>query len=647
MRYERKKRIRRCIGISLALMLWISSQAVYAAPLEEDETSSGVDIVLVLDHSNSVRAREQARYMLDRLARLGAALCGGGDSTMGIVYFSGGFLPATSVCHLPGLEQGMERDEMSEQVLEEYRVMDAYPELIDDSQAGSMKDLNCLSEREALIRDQIGVLSENVKSTSSNLATGLNRAVEMLRDGKNANKAILLFSDGHNDTPDDNREIEAVYDEQTRRVVQEAKKEGIVVYGIYLEEFNQDQADEEQLRNIVNYFGEEEHVEQRLVRVEKEQDWEQQFLAVVNEITGARYRVLQPQVSARYRLSAGQASEERQNVSVVFCGAGVRILGVERDGVPMDGSYYNYGKGEDCISGAYIEKIDQECSYEIITNGLERVGYEVYSPFVDAPKEEESTEREDSVAQIRIRDQVYMLVCENYQDPEGELKRIGRLDMEELCENLDKGCEGITVRASSLAGETLPGWTVDEKAELLLIPENMNWLGGIFPCDMKKVILHLERDETELDQREIFFVLFDKIPGLRYLKWLGALGMLVLYRILRERIKEWNEEQIPQLKVEAEAFQRDCEGIKERLSELKRKEENLKGEDIEAYNQKLEYQARRNDLEKKEKESNDFNGRIGSFLAEIDVIPEKRWVRKSMKIWRARRKIRSRRRELV
>lgn len=361
-----------------ALLLPVAAEEKQEETIPLTNKSSGMDVVLVMDHSVSIRVHEEALRARDTSARAAVSLCGGVGSTMGVVYFSGGFLPEDSAAYLPRAEGDGEIIE--ELVEKERKIRAAYPENREDSQSGGLADLNKLQERRMLLEEQIGVLSERVNSTDTNLAVGLNRAVELLRSGKNEEKAIILFSDGHNDTKDDNEELEYVYDEETKRIVEIARENQIKIFVVYLDEYNPKQADEEKLREIVNYYGKEDNEETRFKRVGSTADLEREFLSVMNEVSNVGFQA-KPVVSSGVYTLSDLPRVDVQSVLLMFRGDGVEIQRVEKDGERLDNEdcYYNFEAGADSISLLYFDSIDPESTCKIVTNGREEQCYEIYS----------------------------------------------------------------------------------------------------------------------------------------------------------------------------------------------------------------------------------------------------------------------------
>lgn len=377
------KRLYLCMLVFLEMLL-ILAATVSAAEEEKlqevipliNDKNSGVDVVLVMDHSKSIRGHSDAIVARDTSARTLVSLCGGVGSTMGIVYFSGGFLPEDSSVYLP-LEDDVKTTDQ-EDLEKEIRIKEAYTEYIEDSQASKLANLNILQEREALIEEQIGVLSESVTSLTTNIAVGLNRAVDMLQTGQNDEKVIILFSDGNNDTPGNNEDIEFVYNKETERIVEKARKIGIKIYVVYLEEYNEAQSDKEKLKEIVNYFGKEDNAEERFSSVGSNENLEQEFLSVLQEITDVK--IVEKEINSSGKYTLGDLPEtDLQSVSLVFRGNGVQIQNVKKDNEPEENCFYNYGEGTDCISGVYFAAIDSGSDYEIVTNGQEEYCYEIYN----------------------------------------------------------------------------------------------------------------------------------------------------------------------------------------------------------------------------------------------------------------------------
>lgn len=401
-------------GITLSGKAWVSAQeelqvvevteeapqeiegiAVAEATETEQELiplvnkSNGLDVVLVLDQSRSIWKKDEAIAARDTGARTAVSLCGGVDSTMGIVYFSGGFLSADSPAALPGVDDSSSEEEQA--ALERQRsILAEYADNADGSVCGEMASLNKLRDRLMLIEDQIGVLSKNVTNESTNIATGINRALTMLQNGKNEEQVIILFSDGKNDTYDDNADIEYVYDEQTRRAAALAQERGVEIYVIYLSEFNEKQTDEEELRQLVNYYSGGQEYDSRFYQVDDIEQLEEKFVTILQEISDVNYIRKNVNSDGTYTLS-DLPSSDAQSVSMVFRGEDVQIESVSVDGKALDSEtiLYNYGTGENSISAVYLDKVDSESSYQIRTNSKETQCYAVYNSTLQVKVEED------------------------------------------------------------------------------------------------------------------------------------------------------------------------------------------------------------------------------------------------------------------
>lgn len=351
--------------------------------------SNGLDVVLVLDQSRSIWKKDEAIAARDTGARTAVSLCGGVDSTMGIVYFSGGFLSADSPAALPDVDDSSSEEEQA--ALERQRsILAQYADNTDGSVCGEMASLNKLRDRLMLIENQIGVLSQNVTNESTNIATGINRALTMLQNGKNEEQVIILFSDGKNDTYDDNADIEYVYDEQTRRAAALAQERGVEIYVIYLSEFNEKQTDEEELQQLVNYYSGGQEYDSRFYQVDDIEQLEEKFVTILQEISDVNYIRKNVNSDGTYTLS-DLPSSDAQSVSMVFRGGDVQIESVSVDGEMLDNEkiLYNYGTGENSISAVYLDKADSESSYQIHTNSKETQCYAVYNSTLQVKVEED------------------------------------------------------------------------------------------------------------------------------------------------------------------------------------------------------------------------------------------------------------------
>lgn len=342
--------------------------------LSLDQKQEGLDIVLVMDHSVSIRSNEERMRARDNAARLFAALCGGVESSIGVVYFAGGFLPEDSDVYLP---------EKEEECRKERQIMESYPQFdnSEETDGNKMLRLDDVSQRLQIIEKMIGkskqYLADNV---STNIAVGLNQALELLENvPKEHDKIIVLFSDGKNDTREDIQEVENVYNAQTRRVVEEAKNRGIEIYSIYLSDKNNPkQSDIEQLQDIVSYYAESEEDRDRLKIAAGTEELEEKFVEIFSSITSVNYVKKEKSDTGIYTLSALQETDAL-GVSVIFRGDEVKIeRAIKGEEILSEEFYYNYRNGSDSLCGIFLDSMDTSSTYTILTNSVEETCYQIY-----------------------------------------------------------------------------------------------------------------------------------------------------------------------------------------------------------------------------------------------------------------------------
>ena len=314
--------------------------------------NAGVDLVLVLDHSVSIRNKDAALAARDGGARTVAALAAGTDSRMGVVYFTGSYVD-------PQCEAAVQ-----------------YPEYIDNGKQfykSSMFSLNSPKDRTYLMEEVIGKGYEGISGKSTNIGKGLNAALEMLDTPNGSEKVILLFCDGKNDTKNDIEAVEAQYDEETKNAVAEAKEKGIKIYCVYSSDNNEKQSDTQALKQIVNYYEEPGNYSDRFVEQTDDKTLQECFLNVFQEITGTRYTAVKTASDGSCTISLPDT--DVQALNLVFQGDHIQITDVTRDDASLPESYSNGGDTA-CV---FLDGLKTGSTYRVYTNASDETGYLMYN----------------------------------------------------------------------------------------------------------------------------------------------------------------------------------------------------------------------------------------------------------------------------
>lgn len=236
MKQKRKVKWKRLISVFLMIVMIVSEGGqIYAKEGNEESTitldqmvkpsnlnTEGYDVVILSDNSGSVWNQQEER---DKALRGIANLAVGSDIRIGAVYFG------ETVYKKLGLTSMEEKD-------------------------GSTRVLDFLNLTEQ---------DENNRGT--NIGNALEEARTLFED-QNANrqKIIILFSDGINENMAQSSSFEEAADGKTWKQVKSLEQKQIPIYCVYLQK---NRNDEDYLKQLVNYFNEDnDYADERFKKVE-------------------------------------------------------------------------------------------------------------------------------------------------------------------------------------------------------------------------------------------------------------------------------------------------------------------------------------------------------------------------------------------
>lgn len=174
-------------------------------------SAQGYDVVFCIDNSGSIWSQQSIR---DNALRSIANLAVGSDIRIGGVYFG------DTVCKTQGLTSMSDKDG-SQQILSGF----------------------------------LNTTDQDPNNKATNIGNALEAAVGLFENQNvDRNRIVILFSDGINENEAGSAEYKTAADNKTAEQVEILESKGIPIYCVYLQKVRND---EKYLRNLVNYFNDE------------------------------------------------------------------------------------------------------------------------------------------------------------------------------------------------------------------------------------------------------------------------------------------------------------------------------------------------------------------------------------------------------
>lgn len=193
--------------------------------LPDNVGGEGIDVVFCIDNSGSMWSQQEIR---DQAVRSICNLAVGSDIHIGGVYFAG------DIYKTKGLTP-MEKEEGGRQILEGF---------VDEKRQ-----------------------DENNRNT--NIGNALEAARGLFEDqDASRQRFVILFSDGINENLAQDSAYKEAADRKTLEQAQLLQQENIPIYCVYLQK---ERNDEQYLRNLVNYFGDNSYDQERFKKVTEDQ----------------------------------------------------------------------------------------------------------------------------------------------------------------------------------------------------------------------------------------------------------------------------------------------------------------------------------------------------------------------------------------
>lgn len=235
MKNVQKTGIRLFWQMLILLIIFLMFPRICMADQSENENTKGIppdnigggniDVVFCIDNSGSMWSQQEIR---DQAVRSICNLAVGSDIRIGGVYF------ADDIYKTKGLTS-MEQEEGGRQILEDF-----------------------VNERRQ---------DENNRNT--NIGNALEAARALFEDqDASRQRYVILFSDGINENLAQDSAYKEAADQKTLEQAQLLQQENIPIYCVYLQK---ERNDEQYLRNLVNYFGENSYDQERFKKVTEDQ----------------------------------------------------------------------------------------------------------------------------------------------------------------------------------------------------------------------------------------------------------------------------------------------------------------------------------------------------------------------------------------